>query len=248
MRSAAPPGRGRRRSARSRRRCRRARASRASSGRAPSDTTRSPDEPVNEIFLNRSSRAMPSATFELTGRTWYIPSGRSVSAKSSPSSRAPSGVAVAGLTTIGAPTASAGATLCATRFSGKLNGVIPRTGPSGNRRSSPIRDPRDGLGVQAHELVVAAADHLGGPAERGDGAGRLDRRPLERLAALARDQLGVLRRSSRRAGWRCGRGPPRGRAPGAAADSSNVVGRGRRGFLDVGRRSARAISATTLSS
>ena len=41
----------------------------------------------------------------------------------------PSGVADAGFTTIGAPTASEGATLCATRFSGKLNGVIPSTGP-----------------------------------------------------------------------------------------------------------------------
>ena len=84
---------------------------------------------------------MPSATFELTGSTWYMPFGRSVSAKNSARRSAPIGVADAGLTTIGAPTASAGATLCATRFSGKLNGVIPRTGPTGNRRISPIRDP-----------------------------------------------------------------------------------------------------------
>src|SRR6185369_12120746 len=33
---------------------------------------------------------------------------------------------------------------------------------------------------------------LGGPPERGNGASRLDARPLERLAALGRDQLGVL--------------------------------------------------------
>ena len=84
---------------------------------------------------------MPSATFELTGSTWYMPLGRSVSAKNSASRSEPIGVYDAGLTTIGAPTASAGATLCATRFSGKLNGVMPRTGPIGNRRISPIRDP-----------------------------------------------------------------------------------------------------------
>ena len=39
------------------------------------------------------------------------------------------GVALAGFTTMGAPTASAGATLCATRLRGKLNGVMPSTGP-----------------------------------------------------------------------------------------------------------------------
>ena len=66
---------------------------------------------MNEIFLKRSSRAIPSATFELTGSTWYMPFGRSVSAKNSARRRAPIGVALAGLTTIGAPTASDGATL-----------------------------------------------------------------------------------------------------------------------------------------
>ena len=121
-----------------------------------------------------------------------MPFGRSVSAKNSARRSAPIGVALAGFTTIGAPTASEGATLWATRFSGKLNGVIPSTGPIGNRRINPIREPSDGLGVQAHQLVVAVADHLGGPSEGGDRAGGLDRRPLERLAALARDQLGVL--------------------------------------------------------
>ena len=93
------------------------------------------------ILRNRSSRAMPSATFELTGSTWYIPFGRSVSAKNSASRSEPIGVALAGFTTIGAPTASEGATLCATRFSGKLNGVIPRTGPIGKRRRMPTREP-----------------------------------------------------------------------------------------------------------
>ena len=98
---------------------------------------------MKEILRKRSSRAMPSATFEDTGRTWYIPFGRSVSAKNSARRSEPIGVALAGFTTIGAPTASEGATLWATRFSGKLNGVIPRTGPIGNRRIRPIREPSE---------------------------------------------------------------------------------------------------------
>ncbi len=72
-----------------------------------------------------------------------MPLGRSVSAKNSARRSDPIGVADAGFTTIGAPTASEGATLCATRFSGKLNGVIPSTGPNANRRISPILDPSD---------------------------------------------------------------------------------------------------------
>ena len=52
-------------------------------------------------------------------------------------------MAEAGFTTIGAPTASEGATLCATRLRGKLNGVIPRTGPMGNRRINPTREPSE---------------------------------------------------------------------------------------------------------
>jgi hypothetical protein len=36
-----------------------------------------------------------------------------------------------GLSTIEQPAAMAGATLCAARLSGKLNGLIPATGPIG---------------------------------------------------------------------------------------------------------------------
>src|SRR3712207_577457 len=63
------------------------------------------EDPVKLILRKRSSRAMPSATLELTGRTWYIPAGRSVSAKNSARRSEPIGVELAGLTTIGAPTA-----------------------------------------------------------------------------------------------------------------------------------------------
>ena len=48
-------------------------------------------------------------------------------------------MAGAGLSTIGAPTAIAGATLWATRLSGKLNGAMPSTGPRGARRTSASR-------------------------------------------------------------------------------------------------------------
>ena len=40
---------------------------------------------------------------------------------------------------IGFPAPSAGATLWHTRLSGKLNGVMPSTGPRGNRRATPRR-------------------------------------------------------------------------------------------------------------
>ncbi len=44
-----------------------------------------------------------------------------------------------GLRTIEQPAAIAGATLWAARFNGKLNGLIPATGPIGKRRVMPTR-------------------------------------------------------------------------------------------------------------
>src|SRR5205085_7536320 len=52
--------------------------------------------------------------------------------------------------------------------------------------------PQRRLRVQTHELVVAVADRLRRPTERGDGARRLRLRPLERLAALVSDALREL--------------------------------------------------------
>ncbi len=46
---------------------------------------------------------------------------------------APIGVRLAGFSTNGQPAASAGATLCAARFSGKLNGEMNEHGPTGTR-------------------------------------------------------------------------------------------------------------------
>ena len=52
-------------------------------------------------------------------------------AKISAKRRAAPGACGGGLTITLAPTARAGATLCATRFSGKLNGAMARIGPRG---------------------------------------------------------------------------------------------------------------------
>ena len=46
---------------------------------------------------------------------------------------APIGVRLAGFSTNGKPAAIAGATLCAARFSGKLNGEMNEHGPIGTR-------------------------------------------------------------------------------------------------------------------
>ncbi len=67
------------------------------------------------------------------------PSSAAASVTSAPTLSPLSGVAEAGLTTIVLPAASAGATLCATRLKGELNGVIAATGPIGKRRTSPSR-------------------------------------------------------------------------------------------------------------
>jgi hypothetical protein len=66
------------------------------------------------------------------------PSGSPVSASTSPMMSAPTGVADAGLSTKGQPTATAGATLCAARFSGKLKGVMKLHTPAGTRFHMPV--------------------------------------------------------------------------------------------------------------
>ena len=96
-------------------------------------------EPVKDTTGSRGSATSAAVCSLASGSTDHMPDGRSVSASSSPSSRAVIGVAGAGLMMIGAPTANAGATLCATRFSGKLKGAMPKTGPLGKRRMTAIR-------------------------------------------------------------------------------------------------------------
>jgi hypothetical protein len=101
-------------------------------------------EPVKETTGSRGSATRSAIRSSGTVRTDQEPSGRSVSASSSPSSSADSGVFGRGLSRIGAPTASAGATLWAARLSGKLNGEMPSTGPRGKRRTTAIRPSATG--------------------------------------------------------------------------------------------------------
>ena len=94
-------------------------------------------EPVNDSLAMRPSSTSASACEEGTVTTENAPAGRSVSARISASRIAPSGVADAGLSTNGQPHASAGPILWATRFSGKLKGVMKPHTPTGTRRVMP---------------------------------------------------------------------------------------------------------------
>src|SRR5579862_620853 len=91
-------------------------------------------EPVKVISFTRSSSTRTSPISEARPTiTLSQPAGRPASASSSARSRAESGVCDAGFSTTGHPAASAGASLCATRLHGKLNGEIAPTIPIGRR-------------------------------------------------------------------------------------------------------------------
>lgn len=85
----------------------------------------------------RGSSISGAASSLLQVMTENAPLGKSVSASTSAMISAPTGVFAAGLSTKGQPAAIAGATLCATRFSGKLNGVMKLHSPTGTRRVIP---------------------------------------------------------------------------------------------------------------
>ncbi len=93
--------------------------------------------PVKLKSAIRSSSTSAAASSLEHGRIENAPGGRSVSASTSPMISAPSGVLAAGLSTNGQPAAIAGATLCATRLSGKLKGVMKLHTPTGTRRVMP---------------------------------------------------------------------------------------------------------------
>ena len=92
------------------------------------------EEPVNVMSFTRSSSTSTSP-ISAAGpvRTLSQPGGRPASCSSSARSSADSGVCEAGFSTTAQPAASAGAILCATRLSGKLNGEIAPTTPIGRR-------------------------------------------------------------------------------------------------------------------
>ncbi len=92
-------------------------------------------EPVNVSSRTRSSSISTSPISPAAPETTLIqPGGSPASSSSSARKNAASGVADAGFSTTAQPAASAGAILCATRLSGKLNGEIAATIPIGSLR------------------------------------------------------------------------------------------------------------------
>ena len=100
--------------------------------------------PVKLSIFKRESERSPATCEWSKGITFTCPAGIPASSKTSASNNAESGVRGEGLSTIVLPLAKQGATLWATRFSGKLNGVMPRMTPIGNRRTNP-KCPAPGL-------------------------------------------------------------------------------------------------------
>ncbi|SSS89280.1 Uncharacterised protein [Acinetobacter baumannii] len=95
--------------------------------------------PVNEMLFTRESVTNLSPITEpLPVTKLNAPAGKSVSANNSARNSEDSGVWLAGFRTSVFPAAMAGPTLWATRFIGKLNGVIAPTTPRGSRTVYPI--------------------------------------------------------------------------------------------------------------
>ena len=84
-------------------------------------------------FTRSSSTSASPISDDEPERTFSQPAGSPASCSSPARKSAESGVAEAGLRTTGQPAASAGAILCATRLSGKLNGEIAPMTPIGTR-------------------------------------------------------------------------------------------------------------------
>ena len=105
---------------------------------------------------------------------------------------ADSGVCDAGFSTIGQPAAIAGATLWATRFSGKLNGLIAPTTPIGTRSVKRELALADVGRVHGHHLAGERAGLGGGERERRHRAPGLDASGLDRLGRFLGDGAGEL--------------------------------------------------------
>jgi hypothetical protein len=90
--------------------------------------------PVKLTLLIRPSPTSGSPTSEPEpGRALIPPSGNPASTKARASAIPESGAAEAGFRITGQPAATAGPSLWAARFSGKLKGVMAATVPMGNR-------------------------------------------------------------------------------------------------------------------
>ena len=85
---------------------------------------------------------------------------------------------------IGLPDASAGATLCATRFSGKLNGVMPRIGPIGKPAKHAKMRIEAGRPIERNHLSRNPSCLFGRHCEGLDGSADFPLRVGNRLARL----------------------------------------------------------------
>src|SRR3990172_12161814 len=96
-------------------------------------------EPVKVSSLKRSSSTIRSPSARVIGRMLTAPSGTPDFSTISATVSIVSGSFDGGLRTIELPAAIAGASLCAARLSGELNGLLAAVGPSGERRGVPRR-------------------------------------------------------------------------------------------------------------
>ena len=151
-------------------------------------------EPVNVSRLTSgcSTRALPTTAPDPV-TTWRYPAGSPHSSKSSQArARALYGVWPAGFSTTAQPAAIAGASLCATRLSGKLNGLMAPTTPIGTRSVNATLPSAPGA---ASSGITSPTSAPGLQRGEGEGPGRpvgLDPRGLDRLGRLAGDDLGEL--------------------------------------------------------
>ena len=137
-------------------------------------TSASPTSPPDPVTTVTQSSGMPASTRIAT------------------SAFAESGVADAGLSTTGQPAAIAGASLWATRFSGKLNGLMAATTPIGTRSASPIRPAPEAVAPIGTTSPPEPPSLGGRDRERVDAARRLDPRRPDRLPGLERDRAREL--------------------------------------------------------
>ena len=95
--------------------------------------------PVNEIMRMRGSATSAWPTSPSPSTVQSMLRGSPASHRMAASARPDSGVRPAGFSTTGAPAATAGPSLCATRLRGKLNGVMAAITPWGSRTVNPKR-------------------------------------------------------------------------------------------------------------
>ena len=102
------------------------------------------------------------------------------------------GVDDAGFNTTGQPAAIAGASLCATRFSGKLNGLIARDHPDRYPHHEAELPHAGRAGLHRDGLAAQRAGDGSREPERVNGTRRLDAGRLDGLGRLGADRCGEV--------------------------------------------------------